>query len=767
MSKQVYTSLHNHSDFSILKSALTIKELLQQAQTQGHKAVALTDYHSLAGIPEFCATANTMDIKPIIGCELTIDLSKALRQFSLPEQLQNKTLLDRLLVYCENEAGYHNLCELLSASTEYTGAADEWNTPIIGDPPLKERVISIQSLENHKEGMLFVYGGMRSRLFTDMLENRLEPQDCLDLYLGLYSGALQTSKQQSLEHPNLFLNIQYHDRPEETELNRIVVKYAQSNSIAMLASVDVHYSQKEDHHRLLQMECIRTSHAENDETLLSHPGNEYYFHSNEEMQELFSDLPEALENSNRIADRCNFTLNMDRYSELWPVFPFPNGQDNGQDHGKDSPIEFLRQLVFERLPDRYPNPSAQVLDRVNYELDIVEQLQYANYLLFVQDFINFAREKGFPTSPGRGATAGSILCYILGITEVCPIDYGLHFERFLNPERVFLNTIVTEFSDEGRESVKYYLLEKYGKDHMSLLSHYIRFNGKAHPELKGLIKSKDVHTAGFLLSSTKLQSLIPLDHQQKLSCTEYEQTYIENLGVLKLDILSLPELSVAEKCIQAIEQNFGDTIDFHSTPTDDPQIFDLFVRGDTDRIFLFRSLGIREYLKQLQPKSFIELANLNTMYRPGLLDDIPEYIRRNSVSAEEKKQLCFHEHLEPILLETNGLILYQEQFMSILQTIAGYSLGKANLVRRELAKKVPTAMTTLYSEFKKESTNRGYSAKLIEELWDKLLSSVFTFNKSHIVPYTLISFRCAWLKTHYPEEFLAAYEEVERGKIVP
>jgi len=778
-----FVHLHNHTQYSLLDGALKIDHLIQRAKEYRMPALAITDHGNMFGAIEFYKKAIASGIKPIIGSEVYVAPTNRTRkepQRGLPDTGFHLILLVR------NNDGYKNLIKLSTAG---------YLEGFYHKPRIDKEI-----LRKHSEGLVG---------FSSCLKGEIP-------WL-LYNNKHKKAKEIALDYrrifgeKNFFLEIQDHGLEEEEKAKELLLELSQQTQIPLVCTNDCHYLNKEDFEAHDALLCIQTGKMIADSDRLRFGTDQLYFKSPEEMKKLFGDFPEAVENTVRIAEECNLQLEFGRFH--LPHLPIPQGYDD-----LDSYLEYLAKLG---LAKRFSKVTPGLEQRLEYELKIIKQMGYAGYFLIVKDFIDYAKSKGIPVGPGRGSAASSLVSYSLGITNIDPIKYGLLFERFLNPERISLPDIDIDFSDMGRENIIKYVINKYEKDNVAQIITFGRMAARAvvrdvgrvlgmpysevdkiakkipwepdmtldralelQPELKqlyqddpqikklinysqtleGLSRHASTHAAGVVIAPTKLTEFLPLYKSNKDEITtQYDMKGIEDIGLLKMDFLGLRTLTVIDETLKMLQEKRSVLLDFDKIPLDNKKVFELFSNGETVGIFQFESSGMREYLKKLKPESLEDLTAMNALYRPGPLDSlmIDEYIERKHGKKHVKYE---HSLLEPILKETYGVIVYQEQVLKVASDLAGYSLGKADILRKAMGKKKSEMMAQQKEEFLKGAKRAGIKEKTSEKIFELISRFArYGFNKAHSVGYAYLAYQTAYLKAHFPVEFLAATMSSEMG----
>lgn len=769
---QRFTHLHVHTEYSLLDGASKIPELVAYAKELGMDSLAITDHGVMYGAVEFYQECTKSGIKPIIGCEVYLAKGSHL-------DMTEKTRY-HLILLAENDIGYHNLMRIVSK-----GQLEGFY--------YKPRVDK-DILRTYSEGIICLsacIAGEVPRLINS--GNMDGARRCVQEYIDIFGK------------DNYFLEIQNHDIPEEKTAAEGLRQLAQEFGIGLVATNDLHYVRREDAEAQDVLLCIQTTSNVDDPGRMRFPNDSFYLKSAEEMAELFGGYPEALENTCRIADRCNVKLEFGHL--LLPEFPVPEGFDA---------VSYLRHLCEEALPERYEVVDETVRKRLDFELDIINTMGYACYFLIVWDFINYCRSHDIPVGPGRGSAAGSIVAYLLRITNIEPLRYHLLFERFLNPERVSMPDIDTDFCYVKRNQVLDYVVRRYGQERVSQIITFgtlqaraaVRDVGKAlgmsytsvdevakmiprelgitldkalkssndfkrayesRPEVKklvdlarsveGLPRNAGTHAAGVIIAPRDLRDYVPLQQGSDSGViTQYDKNKVEELGLLKMDFLGLRTLTVIGDCIQFIKETTGETVDIDNIPLHDKETCEMLCRGETACVFQLESAGITKLVMDLAPESFEDLIPLVALYRPGPLGTgmAEDFIagRHGQRTAE-----VLHPLMEPILGDTYGVILYQEQVMQITSALAGFTLGQADILRRAMGKKKAKELDSMRASFI-EGAKRLHD--IPEELSDRIFSLLqhfagYGFNKSHSVAYALVAYETAYLKAHWRAQYYAAF----------
>lgn len=775
-----FVHLHLHSEYSLLDGFSKIDELPELVKSLGMDAVALTDHGNMYGAVAFYKAAKEAGVKPILGCEVYVtEKDKLLKDPSNPRY--------HLILLAENREGFENLMAIVSA-----GFVDGFY--------YKPRV-DMDDLRKHHKGIIATSACLGGEVQQALLKGDEEGAKAIALrYRDIFGP------------DNFFLELQDHGMREQKDVNRRLLRLSKETGIRLIATNDCHYLRREDadvHDALL---CIQTGSILSEEKRMRFPSDEFYVKSPEEMAEIFSFAPEALENTVKIAERCNVELEF--HNLHLPHFELPAGYTNEG---------YLRELVEEGLIRRYGTVSEEIRKRVEFELNTIFSMGYTDYFLIVWDFIRFARSKNIQVGPGRGSAAGSVVSYALEIIDVDPLAFGLLFERFLNPERVSMPDIDVDFCYERREEVIEYVIEKYGEDHVAQIVTFGTLGARAairdvgrvmdlpygrvdyvakqvpnelnitltraldiSPSLKkeydseeeihrlldlalhieGVPRHTSTHAAGVVISQNPITDYVPLTRNGDIISTQFNMIELEELGLLKMDFLGLRTLTVIRDAKDFIKRDYGIDVDFDTMRYDDPDVLKMFQRAETLGVFQFESGGMRAFLKELKPTKFADLAAANALFRPGPMNQIPKFVE----SKHDPSKISYpHPALESILEETYGCIVYQEQVMEIVRKIGGYSLGRADLVRRAMSKKKMAVMEQERQNFIYGSLNddgsvdvagamrNGVDEKSANVIYDLMIDFAnYAFNKSHSVAYAVVAYRTAWLKYYHPAAFMAA-----------
>ena len=776
-----FTHLHVHTEYSLLDGCCRIDKLLDRAAELGQKSLAITDHGVMYGVIDFYKKAQKRGIKAIIGCEVYVAPSSRFEK-----QKSKESAYSHLVLLCENNKGYKNLIKLVSCGF----------TEGFYSKPRVDREL----LEKHHEGIIALSACLAGEI----------PRYILN---GEYEKAKETAiwYKDVFGKDNYFLEIQDHGIREQQIVNTQISRISEETGIPLVATNDVHYTNADDYRMHKVLLCIQTGSRLSDDNALEFKTNEFYLKSYEEMITLFSQTPEAIENTQRIAERCNLEFEFGKIK-------LPRFDIGDRDH-----FEYFKEKCQQGMYNIYgKTPPKAVIERLKYELSIINKMGYVDYYLIVADFVSYAKNNGISVGPGRGSGAASLAAYCIGITGIDPIKYNLYFERFLNPERVSMPDFDIDFCYVNRQKVIDYVIEKYGTDRVSQIVTFgtmaaraaIRDVGRVmdvpyaicdrvaklipqaigmtidrafegSEELRGLYDNdsqiKDLidmakslegmprhastHAAGVVISDKPVAEYVPLAVNDDAVVTQFTMTALEELGLLKMDFLGLRNLTVIEDTQKVIRRK-NPEFDIEKIPLDDKATYDMMGKGLTDGVFQFESDGMKNVLRQFGPESIEDLTAILSLYRPGPMDSIPKYIhnRHNPQDIIYDTPL-----LKPILDVTYGCIVYQEQVMQVFRALAGYSLGRADIVRRAMAKKKHDVMQKerqffLYGEKNDDgeilcegAVARGVDEQIANRIFDSMASfSSYAFNKAHAAAYSFVAYRTAYLKKHYPAEYLAA-----------
>lgn len=776
-----FVHLHVHTEYSLLDGSGKIEKLVKRAKELGMKALAITDHGAMYGCVEFYKAAKEVGIKPIIGCEIYVASKSMKIKQNDPE---NET--HHLVLLVKNETGYKNLMKIVSKAS----IDGFYYKPRVDHDYLKE----------HSEGLIASSACLAGEIQSDLLKGRFEKaKETALFYKDIFKDGF-------------YLELQDHGISEQLKVNELVIKLSKELDIPLIATNDVHYINKEDSRAHDILLCIQTGKTVDDENRMKYVPEQFYLKSQEEMYNQFSYIKEALLNTSKIADECNFEYKF--HESKLPNFPLPEGTDH---------YLYLEDLCMKGLRERYDSITDELKKRLYYELGVIKQMGYVDYFLIVWDFIRFARENDVPTGPGRGSGAGSLVAYTLGITKIDPIKYSLIFERFLNPERVSMPDIDSDFCYVKRQKVIDYVVEKYGKDCVSQIVTFgtmaarlcIRDVGRAmnysyaevdriakmipsvlnitiekalelNPELKeaydsddrikdlidvaktleGLPRHTSTHAAGVVISSQPLVNYVPLLKNEDSIVAQFTMGILEELGLLKMDFLGLRTLTVIKDTIDMIKENQGIDIDIDKISFEDEKVYKMIGDGKTVGVFQLESPGMTSFMKELKPDSLEDIIAGISLYRPGPMSEIPRYIKNknNPVGIE-----YLTPELEPILKVTYGCMVYQEQVMQIVRDLAGYSMGRSDLVRRAMSKKKHHVMEEERHNFIYGITNEkgevevpgcvrnGIPQQIANKIYDLMMDfASYAFNKSHAAAYAVVAYETAYLICYYPAEYIAA-----------
>jgi DNA polymerase-3 subunit alpha len=767
-----YVHLHNHSEYSMLDSTNRVQQLANKAKSYGMPAVGLTDHGNLFGLIYFEQACQKAGVKPILGCEVYVAPKS---RHDKSGSANDERRYYHLCLYCKNETGYHNLLKLTSLA--YT------------EGYYYRPRIDMELLEQYHEGLICSSACLAGEISAYLIDGNYDKAKERALYYSQLFG-----------EGNYYLEVQDHGLPQDKIIRRDMKKLSEETGIPLIATNDVHYMEKEDEKDTDVFICIGTQKKRSDQQRM-HASPQCYFRSPDEMYELFADMPEALLNTVKLAESCSVTI--PKPGPLLPEYTIPD-EYQSKEH-------YMRELVYQGLAKRYKSVTDDIKKRADFELKTIFDMGFVGYFLIVWDFIKWAKDQHISVGPGRGSGAGSIVAYALRITDIDPLKYNLLFERFLNPERVSMPDFDIDFSDERRDEVVEYVTTKYGRDHVAGIATYgtlatkavlkdvarvldISFAEsneitKAVPDdarnvmdaaqksdilkafqqrggvyselfevagrLEGLVRHIGTHACGKVIGRTAVSDYVPLIYDQKAGSvnTAFESKLIEDCGLVKMDFLGLTTLSIIDRCIEMIHQTQPD-FDLEQVTEEDVQTFELFSEGRTHGIFQFESDGMQKILKEAKPTSIEDLIALNALYRPGPMQFIPEFIEGKRAPQKVK---YFDKTLKAILEPTYGVIVYQEQVMQVAQEYAGYSLGAADLLRRAMGKKKPEEMAKQQAIFIEGAQKLGHDKESAEKLFHILEPFAgYGFNKSHAAAYSMLAYKTAYLKAHYPHEFMAA-----------
>ena len=772
-----FVHLHVHTEYSLLDGACRIDGLMDRVKELGQSAIAITDHGVMYGCIDFYKAAKAAGVKPIIGCEVYV----ARRNMSdRVHGIDNDPY--HLVLLCENRKGYENLCLMVS---------EAFINGFYGKPR-----VDLSLLEKHHEGLIALSACLAGGVPQYLMEND---------YAAARDYALKMAD--IFGEGNFFLELQDHGIEEQRPVNQGILRLARETRLPLVVSNDAHYLRREDAQMQDILLCIQTGKTVDEPNRMKFQTEEFYLKSEEELRTLFPNCDEAFENTAKIADRCNLEFTFHEYH--LPSFPVPEGYTNE---------EYFRKICMDGFRERYTDPPREYTDRLEYEIGVISRMGYVNYYLIVWDFIRYAKEQGIPVGPGRGSGAASIVAYCMHITEVDPMKYALIFERFLNPERVSMPDFDTDFCQERRPEVIEYVMRKYGADHVAQIATFgtmaargaIRDVGRAlnfsyaetdvvaklvpttlhitlkealevSPKLKEMYDSDDrvrmlidtarslegmprntsTHAAGVVITSDPVSTYLPLSRNDDTIVTQYTMTTIEELGLLKMDFLGLRNLTViedAQKEIRKLEPGF----DIASVPDDDPATFAMLAEGKTQGVFQLESAGITGVCVNMKPTSIEDMTAIVALYRPGPMDSIPTFI----ANKQDHRKIRYKTPLlEPILKVTYGCIVYQEQVIEIFRSLGGYTMGQADNIRRAISKKKMKVIEAERKVFVYGDPNQnitgcighGVPEAVAQSIYDEIVDFAnYAFNKAHAVCYAVVSYQTAYLKCHYPRQYMAA-----------
>lgn len=818
-----FSHLHNHTQFSLLDGASNIKKLFKKAQADNMPAMAITDHGNMFGVFDFVATANKFNVKPIIGCEFYVVEDHTITQFTK----EKKDKRYHQLLLAKSPKGYQNLVKLCSLG---------FTEGLYGKYPRITKAL----IEKYKEDLIA----------TTCCIGAMVPQ--MILQKGEEAGEKELQWWLDLFGEDYYVEIQRHDIPEQIQVNKVLEKWAKKYNLKIIASNDSHYVDQADwvaHDILL---CVNTNEKLSTPTSKEYTDDEsarrntrfafyndqFYFKTTAEMTQLFSDIPQAIDNTNEIVDKVE-AVNLKR-DILLPNFPLPE-EFKIHDDNVLNQWEYLKHLTYEGARNRYNEITPEIQERLDFELFTIKTMGFAGYFLIVMDFILAGKRLDVMVGPGRGSAAGSAVAYCIGITNIDPIKYNLLFERFLNPDRKSMPDIDTDFDDEGRQKVIDYVVDKYGKNQVAHIITYgtmatkssikdvarvmelplseanyiaklvpdkpaysmdfeklIHFSipqlnekglspdeienvkkiremydsddlvGKVLKQaekLEGTVRNTGIHAAGIIIAPQDLSDIVPVAASKdvNLLITQYEGKIIEDAGVIKMDFLGLRNLSIIKDCLRMIKENHNVVIDIDQIPLDDTKTYELFQRGETNAVFQFESDGMKKYMRDLKPDRFDDLIAMNALYRPGPLAYIPNFINRKHGREAITYDLP---EMEEYLADTYGITVYQEQVMLLSQKLANFTKGDADTLRKAMGKKQKEVLDKMKSKFLEGTSANGHDPKVCEKIWtDWEAFAQYAFNKSHSTCYAFVAYQTAYLKAHYPSEYMAAVLTSQLGNI--
>ncbi len=790
MSNVPFVHLHCHTDYSLLDGACEIGQLISAVAEQGMQAVAMTDHGNLFGAVQFYNSARDKGIHPVIGCETYVSQQG--------HKVRSETdRYNHLVLLCETQEGYRNLLNLVS-----TGYLEGFY--------YKPR-IDKDLLARYSKGLIALSACLRGDINESLMAERYED-----------ARRLALTYQDMFGKGNFFLELQDHGLPQDRQVIPLLVRLSHETDIPLVATNDTHYLRREDARAHEILLCIQTGKTMSDASRMRWPTPDFYLKTRAEMMAMFGDVEAALDRTWEIAQRCQVRL--EKVKEPFPRFEVPEG------HSTDTYFEYVARQGFERRRPRLETMRAagrlkhdvpEYLERLDREIRMIQQMKFSGYFLIVWDFIRFAKSCGIPVGPGRGSAAGSLVSYAMGITDIDPLQYGLIFERFLNPERVSLPDIDIDFCTHRRGEVIQYVTEKYGREQVAQIITFGTLGARAGIKdvgraldmtfaevdritkmipnvlnitldeairrepgldeaarkdprvadvlqvarrLEGMARNASVHAAGVVISPVPLRELVPLYRTNKDEIvTQFDMQGLEKLGLLKMDFLGLTTLTIVHDALKLIETHTGERLVLEDLPLSDPKTYEIFCKGYTSGVFQFESAGMRDLLRRYQPSRMEDLCALNALYRPGPIQGgmTDDFIERK----HGRKQIVYDlPELKEILEETYGVIVYQEQVMQIANRLAGYSLGEADILRRAMGKKKPEEMAAQRERFINGALGRGHPRKRIEKLFDLMEQFAgYGFNKSHSAAYAYLAYITAYLKAHYPIYFMAALLTSETG----
>lgn len=803
MSDKQFVHLHVHSHYSLLDGLAKPVKYAEKAKEHGSPAIALTDHGVMYGGIEMYKACKNIGIKPILGCEMYLAFNKLTDK---RHQIDSKR--SHILLLAENQKGYENLLKMATiANLEgyYYKPRIDWDL-----------------LKKHSEGLIATSACLAGDIPQAILN---EDEEKLMEYIERFQTVFGKE--------NFYLELQHHPFiPQQGIVNKKIIELSRKLNIPLVATNDCHYVEKEDNEAQDIMLCIQTARNLDDSGRMSMMNSDYSLRSPEEMWEAFSHVPDALENTVKIAERCNVDFEFGKY--LIPVFPVPKIE------GKiETETDFLKRLCYDGLfkkykisEDLYKIEEGKVItkdayllslvERLEFELKIIIDMGFVGYFLIVWDFVNWAKEQNIIVGPGRGSAAGAIVSYALDITEIDPLKYNLLFERFLNPSRISMPDIDLDFADNRRDEVIDYVASKYGRDRVAQICTFGTMAARAavkdvgrvlgvpfsemndfaklipekpgtkltealeqSPELKeavdnsdifkqvmdnalkleGAVRHVSVHACAVVIAPLSLTKYTALQHPPKDDhrlISQYEAKTLESLGLLKMDFLGLKNLTILQRTLKIIERTTGEKIDRQNLPIDDKKTYALLSRGETTGVFQLESSGMKRYLKELKPTEFEDIIAMVSLYRPGPMEWIPDYIKGKNGKVEVKYA---HESLEPILRTTYGIAIYQEQILKIAQVFAGFSLGEADLLRRAIGKKIIKELEAQREKFIEGAKSKGHKESLAVMIFEKVIEPFagYGFNKSHAACYAMIAYQTAYLKAHYPTQFMTALMSADYG----
>ncbi|MDQ7822750.1 MAG: DNA polymerase III subunit alpha [Candidatus Eremiobacteraeota bacterium] len=768
--KPEFVHLHVHSEYSLLDGSCRIKGLVKKARELAMGAVAVTDHGSMYGTVEFFKAAKEAGLVPVIGCEVYVAPRSRLQKVA---KIDDENY--HLVLLAKDDEGYRNLLHLVSVAH-------------LEGYYYKPR-IDKELLSSRSGGLIALSACLQGEIPQLLLKGEArKAEETLGAYGDIFG------------RDNFYLELMDHNLAEQKRVNPLLLELAKKSGVPVVATNDTHYLNRSDSLAHEVQLCIQTQKTFDDPNRLAFDSEEFYLKSADEMAALFGEIPGALSNTLEIAGRCRVELDFNTYH--LPHFPVPEGK---------TLEEFLEDLCHEGLKRRYTEVTAELEERMRYELGVIKEMGFSAYFLIIWDFINYAKKSGIPVGPGRGSAAGSLVAYLLGVTDIDPIRFGLLFERFLNPGRKSMPDVDTDFCVERRGEVIRYVTEKYGSDHVSQIITFGRMKARAairdvgrvlsfplptvdriakmipmnvtieealkSDELKsryerekdvkqlldtakvveGLARNASIHAAGVIISKNPISTYVPVQRMKAEEVVaQYEMNSISDIGLLKMDFLGLRNLTVIDNCLKMIKKNHGRLIDLNSLALDDGPTYKILQEAKTVGVFQLESSGMQGYLRQLRPDRFEDIVAMCALYRPGPLGSgmVEDFIKGRH---GRKKVDYFHPRLEPILKETYGVIVYQEQVMKIANVLAGFSMAQADDLRKAMGKKKKEVMDKMEKNFLEGCKKNSVERKLAKTIWDIIVKFAgYGFNKSHTVAYAMVAYHTAYLKANYPLEYIAA-----------
>lgn len=763
----MFTHLHVHSHYSLLDGLAKVDELIEKAKKEKMTALALTDHGVMYGVIEFYKKAREAGIKPIIGAEIYLAPGS---RFSKKIKIDDQPF--HLILLAKNDEGYKNLIKLISL-----GHLEGFY--------YKPR-IDFELLRNYHHGLIALSGCLAGEIPQAILKNKKNVDETVKKYQEIFGD-------------DFYLEAQAYDLPEQHRVNKELIKLGKKYQIKVVATSDVHFIEKEDFEIQDILLCLQTKKKITDQDRMT-ASKDSYFRSETEMLKFFKDNQEIVLNTEEVVNKCNLEIELEKIK--FPKFSLPKDEN---------PNDYLRKLCEERLPEKYPKITAEVKERLEYELGVIAKTGFATYFLIVQDFVNWAKNNKIMVGPGRGSAAGSIVSYVLGITSVDPLKFNLLFERFLNPERISAPDIDLDFADDRRDEVIEYIEKKYKKENVAQIITFgtmaarvaVRDVGRVlnfpysfcdklaklippflsleqalervkelkdtyleSPEarkiieiakkLEGVARHASTHACGVVVTPDHLNNYLPtqydISREKKILISQYSMYSVEDLGLLKIDLLGLKNLTLLETTIKLIEKD-GKKIDLEKIPFDDKKTFEILKNGETVGVFQLESQGMRRYLKELKPSVFEDIIAMVALYRPGPMELIPKYI----AGRQTKRISYLHPKLKPILQNTYGVALYQEQILQIAKELAGFSLSEADILRKAIGKKIRGLLKEQEIKFIEGCVKQGVDRKIAEQIFNFIEPFAgYAFNRAHATCYAMIAYQTAYLKANYPVEFMTA-----------